>query len=106
MNFTGQEDQFITFEKGGEMTQRYRDQITPGDILGGYIGRDAMIALLHQEGCVGFRYYYALNDTNTKALVFVGVDSEGNDIIGNDKLCLDNAALCPPRCSTSNILNS
>ena len=106
MNLKGQENHFITFEKGGEMTKRYRNQITPEGIIGGYISSDAMLALLNQEGCVGFRYYYGLNDNNNMELVFVGVDSDGNDIIDSDKLCIDNAAVCPPRCSNNNILNS
>ena len=106
MAFTGNENHDIDFDDAAVLTKRYRDSISSGDCIGGYFGKSAMNTLLEQDGCIGFRYYYGLDASNSPVLVLVGVDSEGNDIIGERKVCLDHPTTCPNFCSEANLLNS
>jgi hypothetical protein len=102
MGFTGNENHDIDFDDAGILTKRYRDSITPGNYIGGFFGKSAVINLLEQEDCVGVRYYYGLKEDGSPTLVLVGVDAEGNDLIGQNKSCLQ----LPPLCSKENVLNS
>src|SRR5438309_1093681 len=98
-------DQSITFEQGGAMTKRYRDQ-NPDSIIAGFFFAQAITSLLNQPGCVGIRYYYAIADDGSKTLVLAGVDNNGNDLVGIGKVCIDMSTPCPPFCGINNILNS
>jgi hypothetical protein len=106
MDYNGHEDYTISFDTGADLTKRYRDQMTSGQLKGGFIGRDSMLDLLNQEGCIGFRYYYGLNSNGKQEVVFVGVDTNGNDMIGTGKICIDTALPCPTYCGNNNVLNS
>lgn len=106
MTFTGHEDHEISFNDAAILTKRYRDQMSSGDCKGGYFSRDAIESLLAQDGCVGIRYYYGLDQSDTQVLVVVGVDADENDLIGNDNVCIEMSILCPEHCGDSNILNS
>ena len=106
MKNTEQENYFITFEEGAALTQRYRDSMQPSQIKGGFISKEDLIALLNQNDCNGMRVYFGLNENNVQELVFAAVDGVGNDIIGENKLCIGNVSKCPPNCGASNILNS
>ncbi|HNQ13521.1 MAG TPA: hypothetical protein PKM16_09975, partial [Bacteroidia bacterium] len=88
MEFTGNEDNQISFEKGGKLTKKYRDQMSGKDIKGGYISKESLLALLNQDGCVGMRYYYGLNKEDVQELVLVGVLANMNDIINENAVCL------------------
>ena len=85
---------------------------------GGFFGKDDLIELLNQKGCIGMRYYYGRNDDGSKNLVLVGVDEKGNDILpssekadfvvekaNDDGIILEQARPCPPWCPKSNGLN-
>ena len=106
MKNTEQENYFISFEEGASMTQRYRDSMQPSQIKGGFISKEDLIALLNQNDCNGIRVYFGLNENNGQELVFAAVNDFGNDIIGENKLCIGNMSKCPPNCGASNILNS
>lgn len=106
MGFTGNENHDIDFDDAAILTERYRDSISSGECIGCYFGKSALNALLEQSGCVGLRYYYGLDANNSPTLVLVGVDAEGNDIIGEGKICLDHPIGCPDVCSEANPLNS
>ncbi len=45
------------------------------------IGRNIIDEILAQQGCVGIRFYNALNENNQKTLVYVGIDANGKDIV-------------------------
>ncbi|HTI91025.1 MAG TPA: hypothetical protein VL727_10580 [Puia sp.] len=45
------------------------------------IGRNIIDEILAQQGCVGIRFYNALNENNQKTLVYVGIDADGKDIV-------------------------
>ena len=106
MLINGHENYNITFEEGAEMTRRFREQMQPGQRKGGFIGKDSMLELLVQDGCMGFRYYYGLDANGNSEVVFVGVDNNGNDMIGEGKMCVDSALPCPTFCGNTTILNT
>jgi hypothetical protein len=103
MAFTGSEDHDISLSTASEWTQNYRDA-NPGEIKGHYFGKDAIIALLGQTDCVGLRIYYALNETDEKELIVVGV-KENQDDLYDGNLC-ERSFKCPPFCGSANPLNS
>lgn len=73
-------------------------------IKGKYFGKTALQSLLNQTNCVGARMYYGLKADQTQCLVFVGVDSNGNDLVNGE--IMENGILSPTNCSNSNSLNS
>lgn len=104
MSFNGSEGAFITLEEGAVMTANYRNTIQPGEVIGLFFGKEKIEKILEQPGCVGIRYYFAINDLGEKTLVLVGTDADQNDIV--DGLIGDNSLPCPSLCSSSNALNS
>lgn len=88
----------------------------PNALKGGKIPKDEVIEILLQPGCVGLRYYFALDNTsnpNAIQVIMVGVDQNGNDILQaapnqppNPTAKLKGGTwTCPPNCSTGNELN-
>ncbi|HEX9510471.1 MAG TPA: hypothetical protein VF939_08310 [Puia sp.] len=69
----------ISHELAVEFVSSYK-QANPGDITGYVIGRHIIDQILAQPGCVGMRFYNALNEDGLKTLVYVGVDASGKDI--------------------------
>lgn len=104
MSFNGNEGGFITLREGSEMTKRYRNTIQPGEVIGGFIGKDKIKEILDQNECVGIRFYFAKDDINENTLVLVGTDRDENDMING--LIANKIVKCPPNCSNSNPLNS
>jgi len=45
------------------------------------IGRNIIDAILAQPGCVGMRFYNAINENGQKTLVYVAIDADGKDIL-------------------------
>jgi hypothetical protein len=77
-------------------------------IKGGKFPKDDISEILNQSGCVGLRYYFALDNSsspNSIHVVLCGVDSSGNDMIATGAKLKDQAWPCPPHCGTSNELN-
>lgn len=64
----------------------------------------AVRLILDQPDCQGFRLYYGMNEQLEISAIFIGVDSNGNEITiknldGNeDEYVLDDTAKCPPLC--------
>jgi hypothetical protein len=104
IKFTGKEDHAITLEEASKLTSNFRNQAGPDQIHGGFFGREAVLSILEQEGSVGIRYYYGLDDDGTPRIVLVGVDEDGNDMTKG--LLAERAFACPPLCSEANELNS
>ena len=106
MSFTGNEGQSITLTEASTLTANYRNanDNETGLILGHFIGINKINLILAQEGCVGVRTYYGIDENGKKNIVMVGVDSSENDLI--DGVILDKAINCPPHCGTSNALNN
>jgi hypothetical protein len=103
--FTGEENHWITFEKGAESTKRYRVN-HPHEIKGGYFSKQCIQDLLDQPDCVGIRIYFGNSSEGKPELIIVGVNSSENDLIGEDYYCMDTMIPCPDSCGDNNILNS
>lgn len=99
--FTGKENHLYSVVEASLVTKNYRQNAGRGAVRGGFFARNIFEKILAQDGCVGIRNYFARNNDGTPALVLVGADENGNDMIHNwigaDML---------PLSSNSNILNS
>ena len=102
--FTGKEDHSITLEEASNLTQNFQLQASPDQVIAGYFGKEAILAILSQESAVGMRCYYALDADGISHLVIVGVNAKGNDM--TDGLLAQRMTKCPPYCAELNELNS
>lgn len=102
MAFDGSEGGQISLDEGANMTSRYREE-NPNEIKGHFFGKDILKEILNQDGCMGIRMYYGINEKGEKELVIVGADSDQNDML---EIVGDISLPCPSRCGNSNGLNS
>lgn len=102
--FTGKEDHSISLKDASVLTYNYRQTVAADAKTGGFFGKDAIQAILNQDGCVGIRYYYGIDKEGTPVLVLVGSDARGNDMY--EGVLAEMARPCPPACSNANPLNS
>jgi hypothetical protein len=70
----------ISHELAGSFIQNYVEKY-PNDMISYHIGRNIIEHILAQPGCVGMRFYNALNEEGKKTLVYVGMDASGKDIV-------------------------
>src|ERR1700744_3386846 len=70
----------ISHEMATDFVKAY-SEAHPGDFAGHTIGRTIIDQILAQPGCVGMRFYNALNEEGRKTLVYVGIDAKGKDLI-------------------------
>lgn len=68
----------------------------PADISSFHIGRNIIEHILAQPGCVGIRFYNALNEMGQKTLVYVGIDDSGKDIVKKVVVAEDGALATVP----------
>ena len=71
---------------------------------GGAFKRAALERLLNQPGCVGMRIYYGIHADGRPALVLVGVDEHGEELIRG--ALLEDHYPCPPFCPIGPSLRS
>lgn len=102
--FTGNENHDIPLSEAAEWTKNYRDTIAPDDTISHYFGKAAIQAILNQDGCVGIRIYYALDNTGQKQLIVVGANAARNDLYTG--LLAERSIRCPQDCPAANPLNS
>ena|SRR5581483_11245726 len=69
----------ISHELGNKMVNDYQKAF-PNDIPAHQIGRNILESILAQPGCVGIRFYNAVNELGQKTLVYIGIN-QNNDII-------------------------
>lgn len=100
--YDGHEDHIITLEQGTRLTRNFRENPTAPTVNAGYFGRDCIVRILEQNGCVGIRMYYGRNDDGSPCLVLVGVDNTGEDLY-NGTLA-EFYYPCPPFCPQSSPL--
>ncbi len=104
MSFTGSEDHTIALAEASKLTKNYREKAGAEVIKGGFFGKEAMLRILDQDGCVGIRFYYGEEDDGTPVIILVGANSAGNDIIDGE--IAERSVPCPPHCANENALNS
>lgn len=102
--FTGNEDNFISLEEAQVLTENYRTASGENAIMGGYFSKTTVQNILNQEGCTGLKYYYGTDDNGKPQLIILGVNKNGDDMIGG--LLGDRSMPCPPYCGSANVLNS
>ncbi|GAB5419153.1 MAG: hypothetical protein Crog4KO_06610 [Crocinitomicaceae bacterium] len=102
MAFNGTEGGQITLAEGADLTSKYRDE-NPGSTKGHFFGKDILKRILTQEGCMGIRMYYGIDEDGKKELVIVGADGNEDDMLD---IVADLSMPCPSRCGSPNSLNS
>lgn len=102
MKITGNEGGPIDRAQAKRWTANYRAS-GRGKTNSHLFGAETVRKLLEQEGCVGMRIYYALDDNGEQQLLLIATDSEGSDL--NESEVLDLSHPCPPECSVGNELD-
>ena len=112
-------------QQASTWTRNYRNQ-NLGGIKAHCLPAETLQGILAQDGCVGVRAYYGLDEEGAPKLVLVGYDANDHDILPTTsgmepqsiagKAATDEAELpvsisidhqpCPPCCSPQNALNS
>ena len=69
----------IDHELASNLVKSYYEKY-PESFTGVTIGRNIIEQILTQPGCVGMRFYDAINEEGQKTLVYVGVDASGKDM--------------------------
>lgn len=102
--YTGKEHHEVSLESAQRWTGKFQLDSKPGDIMAGYMGKNIFDKILAQKSCVGIRIYNARLDNDRPTFVLVGVDGDGNDIIGGP--IGEDLLPCPPYCPASSALQS
>ena len=104
MSFTGSEDHTIALSEASKLTKNYREKAGTEAIKAGFFGKETLLRILNQDGCVGIRFYYGEEDDGTPVMVLVGANAAGDDI--TDGEVAERSVPCPPHCGSDNDLNS
>jgi hypothetical protein len=102
MAFTGKEAEEFPLDTAAEWTANYRNA-NPGAVKAHFIGRDLINKMLEQDGCMGLRIYYALDEKGNKQLIIVGADKDENDLYNG--IIAERTIKCPPYCPKGSPLN-
>ncbi|MBD0254319.1 MAG: hypothetical protein ICV83_01265 [Cytophagales bacterium] len=103
MPFTGDEAEQIPLNQAARWTRNYREK-HPGETKAHFFGRNLVQKILDQEGCMGIRLFYALDDDSQKQLIMVGANAEANNQV--DGVIADRGFPCPDQCGQTDALNS
>jgi hypothetical protein len=71
----------ISHELAAKMVKNHHDVHSIDESNSYYIGKNIIEQMLAQPGCVGIRFFDALNESGNKTLVYVGIDSKGKSIL-------------------------
>jgi hypothetical protein len=80
MAFNGDEGSIIPLEEGITMTSHYRKALLNKN-KGVFIGRELLQELLQQDGAMGIRFYFGLDEGKNLTLVLAAANSEESDIL-------------------------
>jgi|SRR5450432_269523 len=73
----------ISHELAAKMVKDHHDMHTLDGSYSYFIGKEIVDQVLAQSGCVGIRFFDALNEVGDKTMVYVGIDSNGKSIVNN-----------------------
>jgi hypothetical protein len=96
MAFTTSDGEFISLDDAKTWTANHRNSENYNGVKALFYGKAKVAQILQQQGCVGLRVYYAIDDQGLPVLVLIGTDAEGNDI--ESSLILERGIICPPNC--------
>ncbi|RYE16519.1 MAG: hypothetical protein EOP51_25635 [Sphingobacteriales bacterium] len=102
MSFNGSEGGPICLDDAAALTDKYRS-LNPNSTNGHFMGRDILLRLLDQPGCMGIRTYYGIDADGKKQIVMVGADENEADMLD---LIADMSQPCPHRCRDSRLNTS
>lgn len=71
--------QHIGYELGAKMVKDYTDMFN--EFGSQFIGKNIILEILNQPGCIGIKIFNALNESKQKTYVITGVDEKGNPIL-------------------------
>ncbi|HVY76125.1 MAG TPA: hypothetical protein VG890_14925 [Puia sp.] len=71
----------ISHELAAKMVKNHHDVHSIDGSNSYYIGKEIIEQMLAQPGCVGIRFFDAINEEGQKTLVYVGIDSKGKSIL-------------------------
>lgn len=91
--FTGSEGDEISLETATSWTANFREN-HPNATKAYFFGNDLLEQVMAQTGCVGLRFYNAIDEDGGTHLVVVGVDEEENDLYNG--ILAERALPCPP----------
>ncbi|GAB2959409.1 hypothetical protein GCM10027048_28490 [Hymenobacter coalescens] len=100
MAFNGDEGSIIDLQVGIEMTSQFREDY-PGVNKGVFFGKNLLNQLLDQDGAMGIRFYFGVNDSQALSLVLVAADAEEKDMTA---LVGDHGKECPNCCDQTSPL--
>jgi hypothetical protein len=105
--FTGKEGAVMSDTLLQKWIQRHQDH---HEVRGHFFGKDILANTLSQPGCMGIRFYHAIDDKGQKTLVLVGTDEKGKNLWSSNKVSGgklkdgpptgggDGSWPCPPYC--------
>lgn len=99
MAFDGNEGKPISLEQAISWTSSFQKKMSLGQLNSQFYGKNAIMSILKQEGCVGIRFYHGINDSGENVIILVGADANENDMTSG--LIYQDGTKCPPRCSKS-----
>jgi hypothetical protein len=70
----------ISHELAADFTAAF-EKAYPRENKGFTLGRNIIDRILAQPGCVGLRFYNALNEAGERTFVYVGIGADGKDIV-------------------------
>lgn len=101
MEFTGNEAEQIPLDLGCKWTARFRE-LAPEATKAHFFGKNILMSILNQEGCMGIRAYNAIDDDGKRQLVYVGVNAQGVDLVSG--IIAERSIPCPPFCDMTSPL--
>jgi hypothetical protein len=104
--FSGKEGSLLPSALLKKWIQRHQDH---HEVRAHFFGKEILANMLNQPGCMGIRFYHAIDDKGQKTLVLVGTDEKGVNLWSPGKvpkgklkafglLGGDNSLPCPPYC--------
>ena len=105
MAFDGSEGTSIDPNIAGTWTRDFRENSASGNNAH-FFGREILELLLAEEGAMGIRFYYGLDENGDRQLLAVAADAEQNDLLENENIVADDSSCCPPFSSIGNVLNT
>jgi hypothetical protein len=103
--FNGTEGDPIARSTAKAWTANFRE-LNPSGTEAHFFGADIIKQVLAEDGCVGIRMYYALDDKQQPQILLVGVNAQGQNLMpqeqalnGNDpNVIVDASWPCPTYC--------
>ena len=74
MPYNPNQNHSISLNNASSMTAAYR-AANPAARIGGFFGRDVIMAILNQANCAGLKIYFGLDSSGEISLVVTGTES-------------------------------